>query len=536
MRKFLSALLILSITSVGNAESFIGDNQYVGDDTLCYEFDTNTLTAKVMGKYQAGWKSVVFEGTSLTIPTSVTISGVEYQVTEVGNFERSINLETLIVPAPLKFAEDGGFKDSEKLNSVTLNEDITWLPTNCFYGTAVDDLSFIPAGVTNIPHGCFARTKITDLSTLPSTVESIGEVSSNFSNSGALGAFSECDNIVSLSVPSHIKFLGTSAFERCRNLSEVKLNEGLQVIGKNCFYNDSNINFVIISSTVTSIQSSAFKDCANLNQVIMGDNVNFIGGRAFHNCSGLTEFHFPDDLESVRSFVLTGTSINSLTIPAGVKRIMPLGLSSLRNCSAITFEDSDETLDFDYHASYDYGRDPWEGQAQDTYSVGEWLFNTNVTDLYLGRNTATWINPEYEFPAASRANEELTNPFYNLQELKSITIGKPVTDASQLVFENYSKLEQITMLTEIPPVLNPLSPAQVSTVKVIIPAGSAEEYKSVEGWSKVKFVEDTSSITNVMINTDNANFPVYNLQGIRVESSSLPAGIYIRSGKKFIVR
>lgn len=267
----------------------------------------------------------------------------------------------------------------------------------------------------------------------------------------------------------------------------------------------------------------------------MGENVNFIGARAFYGCNKLTEFHFPEDLESVRSFVLSGTSITSLTIPAGVKRIMPLGLS-MRNCLVMTFEDSEETLDFDLHASYNYGRDPWEGQTQDTGSVGAWLNGTNLTDLYLGRNTATWIHPDYEFPVESRANEELTNPFYNLSDLKNLTIGEPVTDASQLVFENYPNLEQITLLSDVPPVLNPLSPAQAATVKVIVPVGATEAYKNIEGWGNVTYIENTSSVSNVITDNDSDNSPVYNLQGIRVDSSSLPAGIYIRSGKKFIVR
>ena len=45
-----------------------------------------------------------------------------------------------------------------------------------------------------------------------------------------------------------------------------------------------------------------------------------------------------------------------------------------------------------------------------------------------------------------------------------------------------------------------------------------------------------SGIENVSIDNVADDAPVYNMQGIKVDASQLPAGVYIRSGRKFIVK
>lgn len=44
----------------------------------------------------------------------------------------------------------------------------------------------------------------------------------------------------------------------------------------------------------------------------------------------------------------------------------------------------------------------------------------------------------------------------------------------------------------------------------------------------------TTNISNIT-NDENANAPVYNIQGMRM-GKNLPKGIYIKSGKKFVVK
>lgn len=66
---------------------------------------------------------------------------------------------------------------------------------------------------------------------------------------------------------------------------------------------------------------------------------------------------------------------------------------------------------------------------------------------------------------------------------------------------------------------------------------AAEDYCEGRANSALEYVLDSdySAIESVNIDADN-DAPIYNMQGMRVNASSLDNGIYIRNGKKIIVR
>ncbi|MDE5786394.1 MAG: leucine-rich repeat domain-containing protein [Duncaniella sp.] len=353
----------------------------------------------------------------------------------------------------------------------------------------------------------------------------------------ANGAFYNCEQLTDATLPNSVKYLGTGSFDSCTKLSHVNLNQGLISIGGNCFYGCTGLTEISIPSSVTIIDYHAFLGCSSLSEVSLRNSaVTYIGVQAF-NGTAITSIDLPPHLEAIRTRLLTNTPVNTLSIPAGVMRVMPYALYSMKSLKALIIEDSGTTLDFDYNANNRYGRDPFIDDTQDTDGVGRWLYGTkNIETLYLGRNTATWINPEYEFPEQSRADDASTNPFESMESLKNITIGAEVTDASQLVFSLYRNLEQITLLAETPPVLNPLSAKQAASVRVTVPAGCADVYRNANGWSDVVTIEESASISDIMADTAAGPEPVYNLMGIRMDASELPAGIYIKGNRKFIVK
>lgn len=48
-------------------------------------------------------------------------------------------------------------------------------------------------------------------------------------------------------------------------------------------------------------------------------------------------------------------------------------------------------------------------------------------------------------------------------------------------------------------------------------------------------VGTVDGISNVSTSENDVNAPVYNLAGVRVSGKNLPAGVYVKNGKKFIV-
>lgn len=476
---------------------------FVTADELAYDYDPETKTATLYGTRRSGRKILYYQGTSLNVTNTVTINEEPYKVIKIQSFNSSPNLETIVLPEGVELSENT-FSDCGKLKNISL-----------------------PENITDIPAGCFSGTSITDLSFLPSTIERIGTVDHNLAVSLSPGAFENCSQLKSVTLPVSVKYIGTSTFYGCTNLSQVTLHEGIVLIGRSAFGGCTLLESMAIPSTVTTLGSNVFARDTNLTSVSLPDGISFIGKSAFEYTS-LTEIILPSDLESIRSNSFVMTQIKSLSIPTKVMRIIPRGLARMQELQTLTIMDSPETLEFDLKADHAFGRDPWpDDYTQETDAIGGWLDGTTgINQLYLGRNISTWIHPDYEFPTDTRSNEEVTNPFYSMESLECVTIGPQVTDASQLLFENYANLREINLLCATPPTLNPLTPQQAASVKVTVPEGSLDAYRNVEGWNTIANLEETATVDNVSDETI-VNTQIYNMQGVAINDSYVGPAIKV---------
>ena len=152
--------------------------------------------------------------------------------------------------------------------------------------------------------------------TNPSPFESAGNVKSAVIGSGvtSVGAwlFDECENLTSVSIagtvtgigqgafygtgissvslPSSLKTIGTSAFRNCANLSGLWFNYSRPTsIGSYAFYGCAKLTGAQIPFSVTSIGENAFKNCASLSSAVIRNRDTAIGTDAFKGCAeGLT--------------------------------------------------------------------------------------------------------------------------------------------------------------------------------------------------------------------------------------------------------
>ena len=452
-------------------------------DGIRYEINTETKVATVKNYYtvKEGHKllSYYYEGTEATVPACVTYNNEEYTVA----------------------LSEHAFTSSPNLVNVSL-----------------------PDGITSIAGGAFAGCKSLRNINIPETVTSLGTFNDYFGYEGGWSGVFSSSGIQTINIPGSVEIIGDGCFEDCINLKEVVINEGTKIIGSAAFGRDSALENITLPNTIDSIGKMTFSQC-NLKQVNLSNNIRFIGRTCFSD-NKLTEFHFPENLKDIRTRILGNNPISSLTIPSGVIRIMPGSLQRLSELKELVFSDSPELLEFDLKANFVYGRDPWKNGTQDSDYIGCWLLYTNnVENLYLGRNVATWIPDGFEFPTETRANEEFTNPFHTMDNLKDITIGNMVTDASCLVFENYPALRTLTLLAQEPPVLNPLTAEQAANVIVNVPEGKLDEYKNLPGWSDIK---NLNEIASVEISMDNKDYPIeyFDLSGKKVINPE--HGFYIK--------
>lgn len=160
--------------------------------------------------------------------TCLTSLHIPANVTEVGHYllARTYNVKSITVdPANTHY-------DSRDNCNAIIDSHYNWLVVGCNYST-------IPEGVRSIDMGAFSDCdKITEIQ-LPSTLHTIG-----------YGAFEKCTSLTSIHVPEGVVQIDMEAFRDCSTLKTVSLpstlnKTGLDHIGTYCFYGCDSLRDVI---------------------------------------------------------------------------------------------------------------------------------------------------------------------------------------------------------------------------------------------------------------------------------------------------
>ena len=141
--------------------------------------------------------------------------------------------------------------------------------------------------VTSIGEGAFCDCCNLTSVTIPNSVTSIGN-----------SAFQGCSGLTSISIPSSVTSIGQDAFNNCSGLKSVHISDleiwctikfdnsySNPLYYAHCLYLEGEeIKDLVIPNDVTSLCSYAFSGCSNLTSVTIPNSVASIGYYAFQNC------------------------------------------------------------------------------------------------------------------------------------------------------------------------------------------------------------------------------------------------------------
>ena len=154
-------------------------------------------------------------------------------------------------------------------------------------------------------------------------------------NVGA-GAFSGCENIVSVDLPSSISTIDDSAFYGC-GLKTIEIPYGVKTINSSSFSFCRNLETVKLAYGVTTIGSYAFEYCINLININIPDSVEVLGSAAFRNCIRLENIKISDSVGHLGSYTFADcVSLSNVLLGSRIKTIGNNAFAGCKNLSVIS--------------------------------------------------------------------------------------------------------------------------------------------------------------------------------------------------------
>ena len=558
-----------SVTSIGN-------RAFHGCSGLTSVTIPNSVTS--IGEYAFYYCSGL---TSVTIPNSVTSIGYNA-------FADCSGLTSVTIPNSVTSIGSSAFSCCSGLTSVTVDKNNGTYDSrdncNAIIETSTNKLivgcnnTIIPNSVTAISEYAFFRCSGLTSVTIPNSVTSIGD-----------GAFCDCTGLTFVSIPNSVTSIGNYAFYNCSGLSSVTIPNSVTSIGYGAFANCSGLTSVTIPNSVTSISEFAFGGCSGLtsvtvdknngtydsryncnaiihtstNKLIVGCNntiipnsVTSIGDNAFLVCSGLTSVTIPNSVTSIGKYAFYNCSgLTSVTIPNSVTSI---GYGAFGGCSgltSVTVDKNNGTYDSrdNCNAIIDTSTNTLIVGCKNTTipnsvtSIGDRAFEgcSGLTSVTIG-NSVTSIG-KYAFAGcwgltSVTIGNSVTSigdyAFTDCSGLTSVTIGNSVTSIGYDAFRGCSGLTKLVSLAVEPPICGrgAFEKVDKTTCQLLVPEESINKYKTADQWKEFLYILGYDGVDDVSVDSQNAVYEVYNLQGVRVGSGmreaevtadNLPHGVYI---------
>lgn len=111
--------------------------------------------------------------------------------------------------------------------------------------------------------------------------------------------FKGCTSLASIVIPDSVLSVGDESFRNCTSLQSVTIGSGLGALATQLFFGCSSLASITIPNTVTSIGVSTFQTCTSLANVTIGANVAAIGSGAFISCTSLTSITIPASVTAI---------------------------------------------------------------------------------------------------------------------------------------------------------------------------------------------------------------------------------------------
>ena len=317
LRKLSPILIGLLCCTTVNAHDFYSDGIY-------YNITSSTdLTVAVTAKelYLDYLFPYSYSG-EVIIPEVVTYNNNTYRVTAIDEFAfYNSDITSVVIPNSVTRIKKNAFDGCSSLTSIIIPNSVTEIEEYAFWGCNRLTSIIIPNSVVKIGEYTFAGTAWYE--NQPDGVVYAGNVLYKYKGEMPEGtsidikkgttciadhAFSNCENLVSITIPNSVTSIGSCSFSDCTNLASITISGSVTEIGKFAFSSTAwlenqpddivyagnvlykyNIVYKDVTSFeikkgTTGIAGGAFCFSRYLHSITIPEGVMSIGEGAFYSC------------------------------------------------------------------------------------------------------------------------------------------------------------------------------------------------------------------------------------------------------------
>ena len=424
------------------------------------------------------------------------------------------DLQTVVIEPGVTRVGTKAFHFCNKITSLTIGSDVTSIGANAFDGCSSLSSIHIPASVTSIGEDAFAYcTNVPAITvaagnTVYDSRDNCNAIIETNTNKLILGC-------INTKIPATVTEIGKNAFENC-DKTAITIPYGVTTIGNQAFVGCDQPTSVSIPASVTSIGGLAFVECYKLASVIIyAPSLTKYGANAFdYNDSDRTIYVFSNCVDTYKE----GWNYYAGDIEA-IPDVTVSGVTVNQNPEVT----SDYWCTY-YHPAANVkintmGVEIYKAALNGTSSVTL----TKVDGDVIKAGQAVMLKA----PASGSLSMELTpdeaTGDYSGNELK----GGETVASGKTAYTLAAKNNKMGFYKFAGTALNP----NKAHLEIATPPSSAPEY--------LGFGDDDSatsiSTTDRTDSTDKAD-EWYNLDGRKLSGEPSAKGVYVKNGRKFIIK